>query len=128
MFFYMILPSQTQLHIVRNKSGGGGVVGVLTTFPNSAKPSQTLKNDAFQGQLYEKLGGYTCTTSSLKVIQISSSWDDILNKKSDCATSHRLYNIERLRVKKNHAPRQNQASLFFFCKHGGVQGQSNTST
>ena len=41
---------------------GGG--GVPTTFPNSAKPSQTFKNDDFQGQLYIKVSGYTWTTPS----------------------------------------------------------------
>ena len=56
--------------------GVGG--GVPTTFPNSAKPSQTFKNDAFQGLQYNTVGGCTWTTPSQKFIQIPSS---LLNPK-----------------------------------------------
>ena len=64
-------PSQKKFAFYE-KSQCLGWGGVPTTFPNSAKPSLTFKNDACQGQLCEKVGGYTWT-SSPKVIQISSS-------------------------------------------------------
>ena len=44
-FFFFILPGQN------------GLRGEPTTFPNSAKTSQTFKRDAVQGRLYQKGAG-----------------------------------------------------------------------
>ena len=53
--FYLILPSPKKVSTLWEKSQNGLGRGVVpTTFTNSAKPSQTFKNDAFQGKLYKK--------------------------------------------------------------------------